>query len=88
MSYFLAITTYQLPNHTMKSVIMELAINIKMLNIIAINETTTNTVATLVIKLFLKLLKNNVAIAIRNIKQDAANKSSIKCISITPLKLS
>ena len=64
----------------MKSVIMELAINIKMLNIITINETTTNTVATLVIKLLLKLLKNNAAIDTRNIKHDIANNNSIKCI--------
>jgi hypothetical protein len=69
----------------MKSVIIELAINIKILNIITINETTTNTVAILVIKLLLKLLKNNAAIAIRNIKQNAANKSSIQCISIPPI---
>ena len=80
MSYFLAITTYQLPNHTMKSVIIEFAINIKILNIIAINEITINPVAILVIKLLLKLLKNNAAIDTRNIKHDIANNNSIKCI--------
>lgn len=64
----------------MNKVITEFAINIKMLNIIAINETTTNTVAILVIKLLLKLLKNNAAIDTRNIKQDIANNNSIKCI--------
>lgn len=64
----------------MNKVITEFAINIKMLNIIAINETTTNTVAILVIKLLLKLLKNNAAMDTRNIKQDIANNNSIKCI--------
>ena len=64
----------------MKSVITELAINIRILNIIAINETTTNTVAILVIKLLLKLLKNYAAIDTGNIKQDIANNNSIKCI--------
>ena len=64
----------------MKSVITEFAIKIKILNIIAINETTTNTVAILVIKLLLKLLKNNAAMDTRNIKQDIANNNPIKCI--------
>ena len=64
----------------MKSVIIESAINIKILNIIAINEITINPVAILVIKLLLKLLKNNAAIDTRNIKHDIANNNSIKCI--------